>query len=212
MLVRLKHIAIIVMVLSLHACLDVMSGISSWNEYTNIEDVEGQKHLLEDDGIKVFLPVAFKKYPYTAYQHVLDSVLPEKDYHFELARLKNMREMEGHLYIFFDGMTRSTFTVNTIPYKPLYKQDAQYLLGMIRQGNERISEITNAKYTKLTGAYNDGVNAQIFKVVYKVEHPDWLNTVYNASYIISSNRKTLFIQLTTPFEVNFDPFLQKMII
>ena len=38
------------------------------------------------------------------------------------------------------------------------------------------------------------------------------NDVFNSSYIISSNEKTVFIQITTATKTDFDNFIEKMLL
>lgn len=210
---NIKYGLVLIGTLCMLSCLELANEISNWSDYDNIDQISGKYHVLDEDGVKLFLPDEFDRLPYISYKKVLDSVMSKKAFNYESARLRNLREMEGHLYIFFDEITRSTVTVNTMPYTPLSRDDAQYLLGMIKLGNDKISDELGINIEKVTARYKDGVHAQIFKAIYKIDDDKKLATVYNSTYIITSNSgKTLFIQLVTPFEVDFDPFLQKMII
>lgn len=198
--------------LTLASCLSLAKDVKSWMEVSNIEDVNGKHHFLPDNGIKIYLPESFIKYSTAEYQHVLDSLATKEDYKLELKRLQFLREMEGNFYIFFDEETRSTYTINTLPYKPIHKGDAQYILGMISMNNRKLSRITDLEFTKVTAKYNENSSTQIFKAIHKIENTKKKLTSFNSSYIVSSNNKTIYIQLLTGFDVNFDPFLQKMIL
>ena len=190
----------------------ITPDVKSWIETTNIEEVKGKYHFLSDDGLKIYLPTVFKKYSTAEYEYLLDSLITTKeDYKLELKRLQHLREMQGNFYIFFDEETRATYTLNTLPYMPLHKSDAQYILGIISMNNEKISQKTNLEFTKLTAKYSASKGAQIFKAIHKVDNLKKQHTYYNASYIVSANGKTIYVQLLTGFEANFDPFLQKTI-
>ncbi|MFI1772481.1 hypothetical protein [Thalassobellus citreus] len=188
------------------------SDIKNWIEIDNIEDVSGKYHFLSSDGIKIYLPDSFKKYSTAEYQYLLDSLTTKEDYQLEIKRLQYLKQMKGNFYIFFDEDTRSTYTINTMPYMPFNKQDAKYLSGLISMNNEKVSNKTDLDFTKITAKYSGNSKTQIFKTIYKVDNTKKELTSFNSSYIVSSNKKTVYIQLLTGFEANFDLFLQKMIL
>ncbi len=120
--------------------------------------------------------------------------------------------MDGSLYIYYDEENGSTFTINTRPYFAFTKEDAPQLLGLITENNDKVKENSDAKFTKITAKYGGDKQQQLFKAVYKVSGKSMKNDVYNTSYIISSKGKTVFIQLSTLDEINFDPYLDKIIL
>lgn len=195
------------------SCFEVAKEINDWTQINASNQVFGKQHYLDKDGIKVFLPESFKRYNSVEYNQLIDSLVVNNDkLEIEQKRLKTMREMEGNHYIFFDSTAHSTYTINTIPYTPITRQDAKYLLGIIRQNQDNLSQLTDLKYTKLTAKHNNNGNTQVFKAIYKVENEDNYHPVFQHMYFVSSNKKTAFINLSTPFDVNFDPFLEKMIL
>ncbi|WP_338731064.1 hypothetical protein [Mangrovimonas cancribranchiae] len=194
------------------SCVQLASEVKSWVELNENDDIFGKYHHLSEEGIKLFLPEVFKKYSLVAYQEELDSLLDEKAYKHELHRLNVLKSMDGNFYIFFDEDTKSTYTLNTLPYTPLYKRDAQFILGMIRKRHEAETKNMNASFEKVTAKYNSSNGVQLFKVIYKINYKDHPVDIYSTSYIISSNKKTVMINLTTPFDVYFDPFIQKTIL
>jgi hypothetical protein len=123
-----------------------------------------------------------------------------------------IRELEGNHYVFFDNMLNATYTINTIPHTPISHQDAKYLLGMIRQNHDKISETTDMVYTKITAKHNDNGKVQVFKAIFKLENLKLQQQAFQHVYILSSKKNTALINLTAPFQIEFDPFLEKMII
>lgn len=206
------HLVFYLIFLSFTSCLNVVSDVKSWVEIDNIEDISGKYYFLSEDGIKIFLPQNFKKYSSVEYQNILDSLASKENYKLETKRLQVLREMKGNFYIYFDEETRSTYTINTLPHTPLYKKDAQYILGMITMNNEKISNKTDLKFEKVTANYTSNETAQIFKVIHRIENTKKQTSTFNTSYILTSNKKTVFLQMHTGFDVDFDPFLQKMIL
>lgn len=203
--------------LLLTSCINNVTEVSNWLtvDSSNIENIEGNYHKLDKDPVRIYLPNVFKKHSSVEYEKLLDSLSnDDNSLKLEYARLKQLREIDGNFYIFFDKTTYSTYTINTLPYMPLQKQDAKFLLGIINQSNRENETQLDLKYTKLTAKYDNSVGPQIFKAIYKVEDTKSKEnlTFFNSTYIVSFNNKTVLIQLSTPFEANFDPFLQKMII
>ncbi len=210
-----KTIVIFLGVLSIlfTSCLEVAKEITDWTQIEDINTIEGKTHYLRDDGIRIFLPNTFSKYSSIEYLSLLDSLsTTNKELELERIRLRHMREMDGNHYIFFDKTLNATYTINTIKYMPISRQDAKYILGIVRQNQEAVSDQTDLRYTKITAKHNDNGKTQIFKAIFKVENDENSQHAFQHAYFISSNNKTVLINLTAPFEVNFDPFLEKMIL
>lgn len=209
---RFLFIALIC-ILSLTSCNEVANEIRNWTQIEDINNIDGDMHYLGDDGIKLFLPKSFKKYTSIEYLALLDSlIIDHKDMEIERTRLKHMREMKGNHYIFFDNTINATYTINTIPYLPIYREDAKFILGMVRQAQEQLSLETNLEFDKITAKHNNNGKTQIFKAIFKIKNEKLQLQTFQHAYYISSNKKTVLIHLMAPFEVNFDPFLEKMIL
>lgn len=197
--------------LLLCSCLEVVKEIQDWTQTQDKNTIEGKIHYLGDDGIKIFLPKSFKRYNSVEYLALIDSlVVSNKDLEIERTRFRNIRNIEGNHYVFFDNTINATYTINAVPYKPISRQDAKYILGIIRQSQEAASDNTDIDYTKITAKHNNNGKVQVFKAIFKVENQELQQQAFQNIYFISSNNKTVLINLMTPFEVNFDPFLEKM--
>lgn len=197
--------------LLLASCLNVATSIENWIEIENIEDVSGKYHLLSDDGVKIYLPDTFKKYATNEYLKLIDSFSTKKNYEFESKNIETLRDIDGNFYIYFDETYGVTYTINTLPYFPFSKRDASQILGIIRLNNEKVSESRDINFTKITAKYSGNKSQQLFKVVYKVDYPEMDIPLYSSSYIISSNRKTLMIKLSSIHDIDFNPYIQKMV-
>ena len=199
--------------LLLCSCIEVAKEIKDWTQAENINEIDGKTHFLSDDGIKIFLPKSFEKYTSIAYLALLDSLVTDnKELELERQRFRTIREMEGNHYVFFDNTINATYTINTIPHTPITRQDAKFILGLVRQNQEKISEVTDLKYTKVTAKHNDNGKVQVFKAIFKLENQKLQQQAFQHVYFLSSKKKTAFINLMAPFQINFDPFLEKMII
>lgn len=182
------------------------------NNWLDDEKISGKYHLLEDHGSKVYLPMDFERYSLSKYQKLLDSLKTKNKNKFETERLNILGKMEGALYIFYDKNTGSTYSINTIPYYPFNKDNASQLLDLIRANNEKVSKKSDAIFSKITAKYGGNPNQQLFKTIYKVSGKHLKNDIFNSTYIISSNDKTVFVQLMTRIKTDFDPFIDKMML
>ena len=193
------------------SCKEVSKEMDALTQPEVSNTVSGTTHYLNDDGIKIVLPETFVKYSAAEYEIVVKEMLPEKDQEAELDRLRNLRNMDGNFYLFYDKENASTYTANTIPYKPITKKDATNLLALIRSSLENSAKEKDLKVFKETAKYNDNGLAQIFKAVFKIDNIKTKREFYQTAYFISSNDKTVLIQLSTPFLADFDSYLQKMV-
>ncbi|WP_347925103.1 hypothetical protein [Pontimicrobium sp. SW4] len=193
------------------SCKD--SSNSTANKQSELsKNLLGKYHFLEDTGTQIYLPEAFERYSLTKYQRLLDSLTTKKEYKIETERLDALGKMDGSLYIYYNKDNGATYTINTRPYFAFTKDDAPQLLGLITSSNDKVKENSDAVFTKMTAKYGGDINQQLFKTVYKVSGKSMKNDVYNTSYIISSKGKTVFIQLSTLDDINFDPYIEKMLL
>jgi hypothetical protein len=206
-----QFIYLIIMAALLISCQNLTNEAKGWLVNDNMETIPGKYHFLDDTGTKIFLPTDFERLSLAEYQKLIKTIATKKEYDFEISRLKTLKEMDGSLYIFFDKKTRSTYTINTVPFFKFSRDNASQLLGLIQSRNNKISKNTGATFTKISAKYGGNKNQQLFKVIYKVKAKKLKNEIFNSSYIISSNEKTIFVQLTTTFEADFDPFIEKII-
>ncbi|WP_299890677.1 hypothetical protein [uncultured Lacinutrix sp.] len=206
-----KYIIALVFFTSVQSCIQGVKEIKSWIEASNIEEVEGSYHNLNEDGIKLYLPSVFKKHSLREYKKIVDSLTSKEVYNVEKKRLNNLRKLDGNFYIFFDEDTHSTFTLNTMPYNPIYRRDAQYLLGVIRKNYENNNTNPDIISSKVTAKYSDKNGPQVFKAVFKIENNKTKDFSYNSTYIMSSNKKTIWIQVSSPYENGVDDYLTKLI-
>lgn len=168
-------------------------------------------HYLENDGIRIILPEHFERYSSARYESVLNSIASGKTFEVERDRLKHLRNVDGNNYIYFDTVSKSTITINTITHKPVLREDAKTLLADIIRDQSEISKKTDLEFTRITAKYNESVYFQVFKAVFKVSDKKKKTESFQHNYYISSKDKSLIISLSTPLDMDFDPYLEKMI-
>ena len=213
MVLRKSIVVILVIFVSLHlSCKDTNENKTSTPNTTANTTVFGPVNYLENDGIRMILHSNFERYSASKYESVLDSISSGKTFEIERDRLKHLRNIDGNNYIFFDKNSNSTLTINTIPYKKVLRADAKTLLSDIVRDQYQITNETGAKFIKVTAKYNESATTQIFKAIFKViPKKKKAKESFIHTYYISSKDKSLVINLKTTLDMDFDPYLEKMI-
>ena len=194
------------------SCLEVGSQVVDWmalQDGNEEYEVEGEYHILEEDGTRVFLPLSFKRYSMAEYQQALKTKLPKEEADAQIKNINQKAQMEGELYIYFDIESGSTCLVFGMPYMEISKRDAQQFLGMLRTQTETYLD-AGSTYEKITAKYVGIPTNCIFKSVYKISSEKQEYEYYNALYFVSRKSKTIAFQLITPVGVYFDPFIEKL--
>jgi len=210
---RIRHNLLICTLLILVSCNTVIQETQNWIEKSNTNTTEisgGNYFNLENGLIKAYLPKGFEEISLENYKSILDSSLTKTQLSNEMRRLESMRDMKGSLYLFFDPITKSTYTLNTLPFMNFSKKDASMLLSIIKQKNNQVSLTTNLNFKKLTAAYAKNKDFTMFRSIFQVDNFKENIQIYSTFYIITANKQTFMINLTTPFEVNFDGYIEKM--
>lgn len=193
------------------ASVSAVASVVVWYEIENPDDVTGKRHYLDYNGIKLLLPNEFEKYSISRYQQMLDSLVTPEQFSAEVNRVEQLQKMEGDLYLFVDKEYGITLTAATTPYAPFAKRDAQELLNRMAYAQKAEGASRGIEVEKILAKFNGTSSFQIFKTQYrfkvKKEPIQW----FTSNYIISSNGKTIFLQLTSPFKIEFDPFIKKIV-
>ncbi|WP_299214568.1 hypothetical protein [uncultured Aquimarina sp.] len=210
---RIRLYLLIGSLLILISCNTVLQETQNWIEKSNNDTtqiLEGNYFHLENGLVKTFLPKGFKQLSLENYRSILDSSLTKTQLSNEMRRLESMRDMQGSFHLFFDSYTRSTYTINTLPYMNFSKRDAAMLLSIIKQKNNQVSLVTDLNFKKLTAAYAKNKNFTMFRSIFQVDNFEEDIRIFSNFYIITADKQTFMINLTTPFEVNFDGYIEKM--
>lgn len=170
-----------------------------------------ENHFLENDGIQIELPKNFARYSSAKYEALLSNFIKGPDLELEQKHLSHLRKIDGNLYIYFDDKSNSTITLNTFPYQPITKDDAKAILADIVRDQTETSKNTKKEFTKLSSNYSDGKSAQVLKSVFSIKKKkEKKPEQYQHKYYISSKDKYIIIEIRTPLELDFDPYLEKI--
>lgn len=207
-----SSVVLLVLVTTLISCAEVTKEVMNWLQNPASEKIATKVHYLEDDNIKITLPLTFERYAISAYQKSLKDIVSKEQFSAEVDRLNGLKDIEGNLYLFIDKDYGVTYTINTVEYTPFTKQDAQYLLNIVGEELRETAKKQKLEVENLTAKYSGAVSQQIFKTVYKVSDIKKKETWYTTTYFVSANDKTVVVQVITPFEVDFNPFIEQMIL
>ncbi len=204
-----KTIILVLLFCFANACKDGKIDIGDTpKEEVSIADAN--VNFLEEDGIQLTLPEAFKRYSSAKYEALLKKFVKGKALELEQQRLRHLRKIDGNHYIFFDESTNSTITVNTIAHEPILKEDAKTILADIIRDQNEISKITKTEFEKISANYSESAAAQIFKTHFKVTDKKKKTTRYQRKYYISTKDKYMIMDINTASEIDFDQYLQKI--
>lgn len=195
---------------TLVSCMEVGQKVVDWMslEEGDIE-VDGNYHILEEDGVRVFLPANFQRYSLADYQQTLKKRLSKEEADVQIKNINQKAELEGELYIYYEEESGSTCLVFGMPYTEMKKSDAQLFLGMMRTQVQKYLE-GDSNYEKITAKYVGYPTQYIFKSVYRISSEEKNFEYYNALYFVTRKNKTIAFQLITPIGVYFDPFIEKI--
>lgn len=195
------------------SCKEIINKVAQqdWTTVEISDPVEGTYHNLQKVGLKIFLPQDFKRYNIMQYKELLDTIAKPDLVRKEIKRLEMLRDdVKGDFYLYYDGKYSSTYILNTLPYADFNRNDAEFILGIIHRSQNVYGE-QNTNYEKITASFRATDDVKIFRAIFKITNSEKDFAYYNTIYMVStSTKKTFQIILTTPFEVNFDPFIQKI--
>ncbi|MHA7057994.1 hypothetical protein ACWGOQ_0012290 [Aquimarina sp. M1] len=210
---RIRQHLLIGSLLILISCNTVIQETQNWIEKSKTnttEIVEGSFFNLQNETVKTFLPEGFKQFSLEKYRKILDSCLTTVQVKNEILRLKSLRDIEDSFYLFFSPSTKAIYTVNTLPFMNFSKRDAKMLLSFIKQKNNQVRLMTNLNFKKLKAAYIKNKDFTLFRSIFQVDNLKENIRVFSNFYIITADKQTFMINLTTPFEINFDRYIEKM--
>lgn len=214
----LKKIAALTLVLAFLSC-DVILRRELENQLAieTTEEVVGEYISLPKEDIKVFLPNDFQLLDSAAIKAEHKKITNEKErYYFEKSYEQQLAT-PGNFYVFKNDSYGVEVNIQTLPYMPFGKSDARQLLYYIRKGHDKYQRITGIYHNKIKSTYSGDKAIQIFKAMYRMapmqteENMDDVPfEMFKTVYLISSKRKTISLNVITPYKVDFDPFVRKI--
>jgi len=196
------------------SCQEVVKQVAtagSLDEDAVLIATQGKHFTLGTSSSAVYLPDSFKKTSITKFsdEAIRFSSSDSAAVDSFVKMFRSLRDqVEGDFDLFFSKELNSFCTVNTLKYFDFNKQDARYILGMIRKNQETGSDLI---FEKQAANYNATEDVKIFKAVYKLSNFDETRVNYRHIYILSTpSKKTFQLIFNTPFEADLDPFIRRM--
>ena len=209
----MNRLVFIVAFLVLTSCQEAVKTakiISDSQKETVLIADNGAYQSLDKDAVSIFLPENFKRYSVSQYEQEIKKIEDSiQDPFIEL--FTNLRDnVKGNFYLFYDKDAYSFCAVNAIPYFDFSRQDAKYMLGMIRKSQEEATG-PDLFFEKVAANFSATKDVKIFKSIFKLSNFDETRLNYRHIYILSTrNKQTFQFIFNTPFEADFDPFIRRM--
>ena len=208
-------LVLILLVIAISSC----KKSKGFSEEMLVKPVDlGQYYTLEKDQIKLFLPEGYKELSESEIKDFHRSIKNKDErYYFEKA-YEQRKVANGNHYDFYNEELFSEVYVNTLPYMPFNKSNASQLLYYLRKNHERYQNATGIYHNKIKATYIGQQGLQVFKARYRLTKYNSYSEnsneedyeMFSTIYLISSNQKTFLLNIMTPFEMDFDPFIRKI--
>ncbi|MCO6175561.1 hypothetical protein NHF50_10960 [Flavobacterium sp. NRK F10] len=208
---KLKHL-LFFLFLSLISCQQVIEETSKIVSEQAKPKLKGKYHSLQKENVKIFLPEGFKYITHEEYKNVLKQIGDSTLYNAEVQRLDNIKINDKKLYIFEYPESASTLNVLVEKYLPFNKEDGKYLLGIISTMQKNTYNIKDLNTELKEARVMGNKNLKIFKAIYKFTNPSFpaSQKFFRHYYLISYNKKTLFLNMESTQLIDFDPYLRKI--
>ncbi len=211
-----KIVCILLIIISAPSCKES----KGFNEEMLVKPVDlGLYYTLEKDQIKLCLPEGYRKLSESEIRSFHESIKNEEERYYYEKAYEQRKVARGNHYDFYNEELFSEVNVNTLPYMPFNKRDASQLLYYLRKNNERYQRATGIVHNKIKATYIGQQGLQVFKAKYRLTRfnadDDAQNNeeeyeMYSTIYLISSKQKTFILNILTPYEMDFDPFIRKI--
>ena len=211
---RPKHfLFVILLTVIIASCKEVVktaANLSQVPEESILVAEEGSYYSLDKDAESIYLPETFKRYSISQYKDELKKVNDSINDPFIKLFTSLRDKVKGNFYLLYDKENYSFCAVNSIPYFDFKRQDAKYMLAMIRKEQQDASS-PDLFFEKVTAKYSATEDVKIFKAVFKISNFDETILNYRHIYLLSTkNNQTFQFIFNTPFEADFDPFIRRM--
>lgn len=192
-----------------------ISGLISCKDKTQSQadrdSLPGTYFELREDNIKLFLPVYFQEFNETTYEELIDALPDSNEKRIEKERFNYLKFSKGNTYYFRDAASSTLITVKMHKYMPFSKSESSVLLGFLSNQCADYAFATGGECEKIQGRYSGNAKTKVFKAVYKLtKENDY--TGYNTMYIVTSNYKTLSINMFSNTLENYNKFIEKIVI
>ena len=174
-------------------------------------DIPGDYFVLEEDRIKIFLPVYFRQFSADAYDTLIDELPESEEKEIERKRFNYLKYSKGNVYYFKDITSSTLISVKMGPYVPFTKEESTWLLTNLSHSCNTYAELLGLNCEKLMAGYSGNNKTSVFKASYKIT--GYTNTSsFNTMYLISSNYKTFSLNIFSNNNKNYNAFIEKIVV
>lgn len=195
---------IILFILLSYGCQEVKTS-------QNIEsNVEGKYLKLDGEFLKIYVPKTFRKYSLEEYKNdilkIEDSLTKEN----QLVKFNQLKFSKGDIYFVKDENNTTEILIKEMDYFPFTKKESGMLLTMLSNSCQEHTNSSNGVCKKLAAGYSGSSKTKIFKGLYEIDYIT--HKAYSCYYAVTSKSKTYMIRVLSAYLIDFDPYLEKLII
>lgn len=208
----MKKIVLLIVLFTFLSCKEESKGFDEKNLLKPVDF--GEFHTIGNNDLKVFLPAGFKELTRKDRQQFVNSIENEEAKGYVEKMYQARKFSKGKFYDFYNEELSSEVVVSTFPYTPFNKSSAIQLLYIMKNANDKFEEMTGIVHEKEKSTYYGVQGLQIFKAIYRLyslnqESGEYDEVLYKTIYLVTSNQKTFSVTITTPYELDFAPFIKK---
>jgi len=175
------------------------------------DTLPGEYFELKEDDIKLFLPVYFREFSEETYGALIDSLPDSYEKQMEKKRFDFLKFSKGNTYYFRDAASSTLITVKMQKYLPFSKQESSFLLGILSNQCADYAFAVGGECNKIQGRYSGNARTKVFKAVYELSK-DVGYSYFNTIYLISSNYKTLSVNIYSNALQDYNKFIAKTVV
>ncbi len=200
----MKFRFLLIIILSLYACQEKKV------KQNKKSIVEGKYIQLENEFLKIFVPKSFNKYTLNEYKNDILEIEDSLVRADELLKFNQLKFSKGDVYLIKEENGTSEILVKEMDYFPFTKKESGMLLAMLSNSCNEFASSSGAKCKKRDAGFSDNSKTKVFKAVYELDYKT--HKAYNSYYAITSKSKTYMIRVFTIYPLNFDHYIEKLII
>ena len=194
----------IILLLSLFSCQEIKKS----------EDkkaiVDGKYVQLDGEFLKIFVPESFRKQSLDEYKNEILKIEDSLTRANKLLKFNQLKFSKGDIYFLKEENDASEILVKEMDYFPFTKKESGMLLTMLSNSCQEFASSSEATCEKRDAGYSGNSKTKVFKAVFEIAYKT--HKAYNCYYAVTSNSKTYMIRVFSNYPLNYDHYLEKLII
>ncbi|WP_347925101.1 hypothetical protein [Pontimicrobium sp. SW4] len=200
----MKFRFLLILIISLFSCQETKTVKS------NKAIVDGKHIKLDGEFLKIFVPKSFTKFTLDEYKNEILKIEDSLTRKNQLLKFNQLKFSKGDIYFIKEENSTSEILVKEMDYFPFTKKESGMLLTMLSNSCQEFASSSGATCEKRDAGYSGNSKTKVFKAVFEIDYKS--HKAYNCYYAITSNSKTYMVRVFTNYPLNYDHYLEKLII